>query len=126
MRHSVMRQLLKSSLRKVLPERTFTRILSMRSRDFQMQLIKKTGDLEIARILVDAYGTTVLNGPFRGQIYSRASLLNRVSGPRLLGSYEQELHPIFGNLDPSYEAFVDVGAAEGYYAVGMARKSGGG
>ena len=118
-----MKRLVRLLLRRVLSDRTYTRILSMRSRDHQLRLLRQTGDLQLTRTLVDAYGTSVLNGPFRGQIYPEASLLNRLGAPRLLGCYEQELHRIFANLDPSYEAFMDIGAAEGYYAVGMARKS---
>jgi len=121
-----MKHLLKSVVRKVLSDRTSIRIMSMRSRNYQLKLLRQTDDMELTQKLVDAYGTSVLNGPFRGQIYAKTALLTRLCAPRLLGSYEQELHRIFANLDPSYEAFLDVGAAEGYYVVGMARKSGGG
>ena len=42
--------------------------------------------------------------------------------PRLLGSYEDELHPyieLFANA--GLDCVIDVGCAEGYYAVGLAR-----
>ncbi len=119
-----MKTLVKSVARKLLSDRAFTRIMSKRSRNHQLKYLGQTGDLELARKLVDAYGTSVLHGPFRGQVYPKASLLNRAGAPRLLGSYEQELHQIFDKLDSRYELLIDVGAADGYYAVGMARKSG--
>jgi len=39
-----------------------------------------------------------------------------------MGSYEMELHSIITALDPAYDAVTDIGAAEGYYAVGLARR----
>jgi SAM-dependent methyltransferase len=42
--------------------------------------------------------------------------------PRLLGSYESELHPtILGLVGSGLEAVIDIGCAEGFYAVGLAR-----
>jgi predicted O-methyltransferase YrrM len=41
--------------------------------------------------------------------------------PKLLGTYEQELHPIIDRIiELAPEQIVDIGAAEGYYAVGLA------
>ncbi len=59
-------------------------------------------------------------GPFRGMRY-----VNRAHGsqlaPKLAGSYEKELHPFLPRLFADRpDVFVDVGAAEGYYAVGAA------
>ena len=43
--------------------------------------------------------------------------------PKLLGSYERELHPILERLlAKGYAELIDVGCAEGYYAVGCALK----
>jgi hypothetical protein len=42
--------------------------------------------------------------------------------PKLVGSYEAELHKIFAKLSRSeYSAVVDIGCAEGYYAIGLAK-----
>ena len=46
--------------------------------------------------------------------------------PKLLGCYEAELHPIFQRIfAKEYSLVVDIGAAEGYYAVGLARGANG-
>jgi hypothetical protein len=38
---------------------------------------------------------------------------------KLLGTYESELHPVLHEiLIKPYELIVDVGSAEGYYAIG--------
>lgn len=65
-------------------------------------------------------GATVQAGPFRGMTF-----LDRVAEgayiPKLLGSYEAELHPLIERLaSAGYDAVINVGCAEGYYAIGFA------
>jgi hypothetical protein len=65
----------------------------------------------------------VLGGPFRGLRYV-GSTPNTHIGDALLGTLELELHPFVERLRRgSFDVFVNAGAAEGYYAVGMARFS---
>lgn len=62
----------------------------------------------------------VFSGPFAGMRYIHA----RGSGfhPVMLGTYEKELHPVLEReLALERDLMVDVGAGEGYYAVGFAR-----
>ncbi len=61
----------------------------------------------------------VMRGPFRGMRYVQGAVGSHLH-PKLLGSYERELHPLLEHLrqHPVDVAF-DIGAAEGYYAVGM-------
>jgi len=64
----------------------------------------------------------VCAGPFQGMRYASASV-GSVYYPKLLGTYEKELHSVveqITSLEP--ELIVDVGAAEGYYAVGLAMR----
>ncbi len=66
-------------------------------------------------------GRTVQSGPFAGMTF-----LDRVSEgayiPKLLGSYEAELHGMIEKVcTAGYDSVVNVGCAEGYYAVGLAR-----
>ena len=63
---------------------------------------------------------TVKNGPFKGLKYPRVASLGSTIYPKLLGSYEQELHEVVSQLiEQPYHAIVDIGCAEGYYAVGL-------
>jgi hypothetical protein len=69
------------------------------------------------------YGSTVRHGPFAGMDYlaQGQSWSNDVVA-KLVGSYERELHGVieaWATARP--EHVVDVGCAEGYYAVGLAR-----
>src|SRR2546425_613282 len=61
----------------------------------------------------------VLFGPFAGmRLVAETAFL-----PELLGIWEQELHPVIEGLiaaDP--DLVVNVGGANGYYAVGLARR----
>ena len=64
----------------------------------------------------------VLSGPFRGLRYPEAAAAGSVLVPKLLGSYEHELHGALMQLMAgSYTDIVDIGCAEGYYAVGLGR-----
>lgn len=72
------------------------------------------------RRLVRRIGGRVLSGPFRGMRYVHEAVGSSYL-PKLLGTYELELHPVVDKLrGMGFGLVVDVGAAEGYYAVGAA------
>jgi hypothetical protein len=75
----------------------------------------------IARRFVAWHGLRVSGGPFAGLTYPDLAATSLV--PKLLGVYERELHGAVEHAvraDP--EVIVNVGAADGYYAVGLARR----
>ena len=75
----------------------------------------------IAVALAAKYGYRVSNGPFAGLNYTRKAAGSALA-PKLVGSYESELHPVWAQvLQNSYDLVVDIGCAEGYYAVGLAK-----
>lgn len=107
----------------VLPQRHWTYLQSVRSRNHQIRWLKENRILEIAERFSNFHGSAVLHGPFSGMKYPAASILSRHSVPRLLGSYESELHEVIqGSLSFRYHRVVDIGSAEGYYAIGFALK----
>jgi hypothetical protein len=67
--------------------------------------------------------STVTGGPFAGmKLVTDTSWGDGTLIPKLLGCYEEELHPAFGlALGRQPECVVNIGCAEGYYAVGLAR-----
>lgn len=69
------------------------------------------------------HGWAVLSGPFAGMtLSSRVAWGDGDLLPKLLGAYEAELHGFIGQLvEYAPDVVVNVGAAEGYYAVGLAR-----
>lgn len=76
----------------------------------------------VTRRFVDHHGLVVQQGPFAGMRYPRYAVgRGELVVPQLLGAYERELHPAFERvIARGYEQVVDVGASDGYYAVGLA------
>ncbi|HEY8574370.1 hypothetical protein [Phenylobacterium sp.] len=75
----------------------------------------------LANTYIAYQGTKIHGGPFAGMDYVAAATEGALV-PRLLGTYESELHPHFAAfLAEGIDCVIDVGCAEGYYAVGLAR-----
>jgi hypothetical protein len=75
----------------------------------------------IQQAYLQRHGTVIWSGPFKGMDYVASSAEGALL-PRLLGSYEHELHPhLTAFAQEDLEVIIDVGCAEGYYAVGLAR-----
>lgn len=65
----------------------------------------------------------VLAGPFKGMKYGSTRAFCSALHPKILGSYEHEIEGLVEEaLSGKYPTLVDVGAADGYYAVGFAVK----
>lgn len=74
----------------------------------------------VTRVIEQQYGLVVQSGPFAGMTYVSKSICSSLV-PKLLGSYEAELHGVLEQIfKKNYETIIDVGCAEGYYAVGLA------
>jgi Methyltransferase domain len=66
---------------------------------------------------------SVLAGPFKGMVYVELKASGSPMLPKIVGSYEDELHPIINRILPrNYQTVIDIGCAEGYYAVGLAMR----
>ncbi|MGD9863461.1 MAG: hypothetical protein AB7S99_09630, partial [Pseudodonghicola sp.] len=76
----------------------------------------------IENTLVRRQGPVVGSGPFAGMDYGVGATEGaRVA--RLLGCYEASLAPIIETIVArAYDLVIDIGCAEGYYAVGLARR----
>jgi len=79
----------------------------------------------LVRKFIDEFGSVVQAGPFGGmEILAEYSWGDGHLLPKLLGSYESELHKWISKvLKRGYRTVLDVGCAEGYYTVGLARAS---
>jgi hypothetical protein len=92
-------------------------------------LVKLTGRFglgtysETVFSFTERHGAIVVGGPFAGMKYALQATGSALL-PKLVGSYEAELHgsALEHILSTSYDTVVDVGCAEGYYAVGLALK----
>jgi hypothetical protein len=77
---------------------------------------------EARRLLFGGGAPAVLSGPFAGMRYLDEFTFGPIAA-RWLGVYEPQLHPEIERIATEpYDSFVDIGAAEGYYAVGIGRR----
>lgn len=115
----------KTVARLILPQPAFERLRSIRSRIFQRKQLESYGVLKAGAEFIDRYGLAVRYGSFAGMVYPRDSAESRNIIPKLLGTYEQEIQDAIRQiLTRQYDVVIDIGSAEGYYAVGFARAFG--
>lgn len=110
---------LKNKLRQLLPKSLFTFInkvwIFTFSRFFNVQDVVTKYTEEF----VSKYPKVVQGGPFKGMQY-----VNQAVGSnyihKLIGSYESILHSYIESLrSKHFDTIIDIGAAEGYYLVGL-------
>ncbi|MDD2765429.1 MAG: hypothetical protein PHE83_15815 [Opitutaceae bacterium] len=78
--------------------------------------------MRFAHLYGALFGWRVQSGPFRGLRYIDESICSTLA-PKILGTYERELVPwIEALLREPFDLVINVGAAEGYYAVGFAQR----
>jgi len=65
------------------------------------------------------FDSTVAYGPFKGLKLPAESWWGTDRAAMVFGLYEQEILTSLANLPPQYKTFIDLGAAEGYYGVGV-------
>ena len=85
-----------------------------------LRLLSKWRSVLIQNTLLQHEGKFVLNGPFKGMEFLEQSS-EGCHIAKLLGCYEQ---PLFQYLETAiktkYNVVINIGSAEGYYAIGMA------
>ena len=85
-----------------------------------LRLLGKWRSQMLANTYIARQGTYVLQGPFAGMQYVTSATEGALM-PRLLGTYESELHPYLRMFAESeLDDVIVIGCAEGYYAVGLA------
>jgi hypothetical protein len=86
-----------------------------------LRLLAKYRSTLIQNTLVQRHGIRVMSGPFAGMEFVEQSI-EGCHVPKLLGCYEQGLHGFVGSLPKAgYDTVINIGCAEGYYAVGFKR-----
>ena len=86
-----------------------------------LRLLSKWRSVLIQNTLLEKEGTKVLQGPLQGLDFIERSA-EGCHIAKLLGCYEQPLQPhIASAIEKGYSTILNIGCAEGYYAVGLAR-----
>jgi hypothetical protein len=89
--------------------------------DLLLRMLGQWRSIMLANTFVAREGARIWAGPFAGMEYIEAASEGALI-PRLLGVYEAELHPHLAAIAADgVDCVIDVGCAEGYYAVGLAR-----
>jgi len=110
---------------KVFLPRLHTRLRERQLSEFRLQAAVWNNDILriIEKVIADS-GVYVRGGPFKGMMYWPVGAPGYWAGgltSSLLGVYERELHASLAELvRQDYEQVINVGCAEGYYAVGLA------
>jgi hypothetical protein len=87
-----------------------------------LRLLSKWRSVLIQNTLLQQQGTIVMQGPLQGLDFLPQSA-EGCHIAKLLGCYEQPLQPfIEAAIAENYPTILNIGCAEGYYAVGMARR----
>src|SRR5262249_28724052 len=99
------------------------KLLSIRSRRQIERQARTLGLDTLARQISREYDGRIAAGPFRGMRLDYDAMPVPAYSPKLIGTYEQELHPAIERaIDRSPSHILNVGCAEGFYAVGMAMR----
>ncbi|MCR9254414.1 MAG: hypothetical protein NXI20_28630 [bacterium] len=95
------------------------KLLKLAEKILKRLLIPRYNSKTIARTFMQQFNKVVA-GPFKGLKYTDESIGSKLY-PKILGTYEQELHSTVQEIvESKYEKVINVGAAEGYYAIGFA------
>ena len=87
-----------------------------------LRLLAKWRSVLIQNTLLQQQGTVVMQGPLKGLDFLPQSA-EGCHIAKLLGCYEQPLQPhIEAAIAANYLTILNIGCAEGYYAVGMASR----
>lgn len=87
-----------------------------------LRLLAKWRHALITNTLIARQGNVVQAGPFSGLRFI-GQTSEGCAAPRLLGCYEHELHPHIERLiGQAFDAVLNIGCADGYYAVGLAKR----
>jgi len=87
-----------------------------------LRLMGKWRHQMISNTIIARDGAVVQAGPFAGMRLGQHSA-EGCHAPKLLGCYEQALHPHFERfITGGFDAVLNIGCAEGYYAIGLARR----
>lgn len=95
--------------------------MAYKNRSAKQLKMQERSSLILKKIYKDN-NISILNGPFKGLKYIDLSNGSQLL-PKLIGSYEEPIHRwIYDILEKGeYTSIIDVGCAEGYYAVGFAK-----
>ena len=109
-------------LRQLRPFSALVNFCTARERTYRERCARAAGKAIDSRTERDGSVISTGAGIFKGMRWPRAVVVGSEFAPKVLGTYELEIQHFFRRFfaDGDATSFVDIGAAEGYYAVGAA------
>jgi len=102
------------------------RILRLFNKDILYNNLFEKKKYELSLSLYKKHNNLVIYGPYRGMFFSENNHWGIGDlGPKIIGLYEFEVQNKLLELVTNFEIenFVNIGAAEGYHAIGIAKKT---
>ena len=107
--------------------KSIKRYFKEKYKPLKLQLLKlgignpiKKRRLKLSALVNTLFNSTVAYGPFKGLKLSDNAWWGDADRPSmLLGLYEQEVLHSLINVPATYKTFIDLGAADGYYGIGV-------
>src|SRR5687768_18305591 len=113
--------MIKAIAKKVVPERFRRAVRYVTSSDYRDRCSWEE-DRQIGERIFALTGGNVVAGPFEGLKYVSRARGSSI-GAKLLGTYELELRDVVEQIvRRGYRTVINIGAAEGYYTVGLAKR----
>jgi hypothetical protein len=113
--------MIKDIAKKVVPERFRRAVRYVTSSDYRDRLSWEE-DRQIGERIFGLTGGRVVAGPFEGLKYVSRARGSSI-GAKLLGTYELELRDVVEAIvSHGYRTIINIGAGEGYYSVGLAKR----
>ena len=104
------------------PPAVGSRLRNISRRIHQRRFERSVGLPGLCKRYIARQGLVIQAGPFKGLNYIRTATGSSLL-PKLIGSYEMEVADFIRQaIAAGYTTVIDVGCAEGYYAVGLAAK----
>ena len=103
------------------------RILRLFNKDIFYNNLFEKKKYELSLNLYKKHNNSVIYGPYKGMFFSENNHWGIGDlGPKIIGLYEFEVQNKLIDLVSNFkiENFVNIGAAEGYHAIGIAKKTG--
>jgi len=98
----------------------YASLTARRARAHSERLESEWGCSQLTKAFISEHGPVVKRGPFAGVLFVPETH-HRHLLPKLVGAYEEELNGVWAAiLKNDYPQILDIGAAEGYYATGLA------
>ena len=107
-------------IRPLIPAAIYRMLWAYVARRNSNRWLESQGVFGLALKAAEGFDYTVQTGIFKGMKYTRSAILSRHATPMLIGQYERQIYPALMEASARTGLVIDIGHAEGYFAVGFA------